>query len=602
MSEVVEAGAAADKIAEEHVVEQGEKEQNDARPKTAAAQQSEEEDEVRLHLSSKPFEFWDTDQVEGWLQRVKPDHVPVTSVFKMRKWTYCFVTIKKEHEEEFTEAVNGSLLKKYPVEVRKGKKRVNDWDPSFNPVAKKQKNKSHPDYQPTIWEIKQKLKTSQSSKMSLSEKTAPLSIYTYEEQLKMKDTYAKTAARSFTKSMKILCGREGWKVPKWAKVGHGRVGCPFEEIIATKPEVVKRGYRNKCEFTVGLDPDGKPEIGFVLRILPSAGDQVVGSAMDLPHVPTAMKTLIDRLKVVIQDPKLPIYDRSKGNHVGVWRIFTIRLVEAKSDDEEPSVLILVQTGNITADEETRIRNLMMEHVIKPEGPQVKSVYIQQNPKVSDAPEPDAKIGVLCGAEVLQMPLCGLTFELGPTSFFQANSSTCEALYDKAIEWVQPKELLLDICCGVGTIGIVAAKKTGCSVIGIELVRESCAAARRNAHNNNVDFEVHEGKVEDLLPGILKNLPQNKDIVAIVDPPRGGLHGNVLLALRNCAEIKRLVYISCNPESLALDVGKLCHPSGVPSEVFRPTRAVAVDMFPHTVHCEMILQLDRLDSTPDETET
>lgn len=546
-------------------------------------------DEIQMHLSSLSMKYYNSEQLGAWIRSVKPDHVEVSRVDKIRKRVYAFVSIKKEHETAFTEALNGKILKNKPVEVRSSKRSMSD-EPCLMRPPKKPRNEQHPDYQLTILEIKTKLKNMEAAKVPLLEKTASLFKYPYEKQLKMKDTHVKSAARSFTKNMKSLCEREGWQLPQWASVCRGRFGCAFEDIIASSAADVEHGYRNKCEFSAGVDADGVPEIGFVLCAGPKGN--VLGSVADLPHVPQAMKTLCERMKKVITaDPDLPVYDRAAGKKCGVWRLFSVRMA---SHEGGQSVLILIQTANVTAEEKGRIRELIEEHVITDSNPLVKSVYLQQNSNLCDAADADAPLELLFGNAFLEMPLCGLTFDLGPMSFFQANSTTCEALYAKAIEWAQPKTLLLDICCGVGTIGIVAAKKTGCAVIGIECVEEACKMARLNAEKNNVKVEIHQGMVEALLPKILKDLPDNTEVAAIVDPPRIGLRADSIInALRNCRQIRRLIYISCNPETLASDVGKLCHPSGVPAEIFKPTRAVAVDMFPHTLHCEMILQLDRL---------
>ncbi len=268
-----------------------------------------------------------------------------------------------------------------------------------------------------------------------------------------------------------------------------------------------------------------------------------------------------------------------------------------------------------------------------------------------------------GARELEMPLFGLKFDVGPLSFFQTNSKVCHLLYKKGIDWAMGVEeeeqvgketaeqqqlgsdhLILDVCCGVGTIGCIAHELTGrkTPVIGLELIKEAVISAETNKKTNFGDKcnDVHFlcGKAEQLLPQlfseqgfvgveqasssssstsaavnsapadneIIANNDVNKlrrcvelakkakHVIAIVDPPRTGLHKNVLKALRDNHTIDKVVYISCNAESMADDVTHLCHPQGVATERFVPLRVRACDMFPHTVHCEMIAELERFD--------
>lgn len=107
-----------------------------------------------------------------------------------------------------------------------------------------------------------------------------------------------------------------------------------------------------------------------------------------------------------------------------------------------------------------------------------------------------------------------------------------------------------------------------------------------------------GKAEDILPKLLQELDPNMRTSAVVDPPRPGLHSTVLRALRSCSQLSRIVYVSCNPDSLVEDVIKLTMPSENDEDPFIPVRAVAVDMFPHTLHCEMILLLERSSKVKD----
>ena len=243
------------------------------------------------------------------------------------------------------------------------------------------------------------------------------------------------------------------------------------------------------------------------------------------------------------------------------------------------------------------------------------------------------------ADVIHEQMCGLEFSLSATAFFQVNTPAAEALYRLAGEWASPngKSLLLDVCCGTGTIGLTLARDAK-KVVGVDIVEESIKDAFVNAKLNGVDnTDWQAGKAEQLIPKILNDYknrikpsrtvakkfvrlndedfsgdeapeavaqpeePEDKeyefdDVVAIVDPPRGGLHRNVLTALRRENRLKRLVYVSCNATTMANNVIDLCVPQGLDGNgggvPFQPVKALALDLFPHTKHVEAILLLER----------
>ncbi|KAK3263439.1 hypothetical protein CYMTET_27754, partial [Cymbomonas tetramitiformis] len=187
-----------------------------------------------------------------------------------------------------------------------------------------------------------------------------------------------------------------------------------------------------------------------------------------------------------------------------------------------------------------------------------------------------------------------------------NTAAAEVLYHLVGDWAQcdAKTLLFDVCCGTGTIGLTLARRVA-RVVGIDIVEEAITDAKANAHMNGIEnAEFVAGKAEETLPGLLedfcKKLPSSAEdagaaeynnVVAIVDPPRAGLHKKVLNALRRNEHLNRLVYVSCNPATLVENALKLCTPiDKIPA--FRPVKAVAVDLFPHTAHCEAVMLFER----------
>jgi tRNA (uracil-5-)-methyltransferase len=207
-----------------------------------------------------------------------------------------------------------------------------------------------------------------------------------------------------------------------------------------------------------------------------------------------------------------------------------------------------------------------------------------------------------------------SFEISPGAFFQVNTAGAEILYRSAVEKVQgavkspEKTVLFDICCGTGTIGLTCMKEGVVGrVVGVDISAPAIANAIRNASLNGYDVDCEQSKVrfvaeraeKALHHEIRKYQGSDLDFVALVDPARGGLHPDVVRIIRGTEEIKRLVYVSCNPTgSLVCDAGLLCSPptkryKGTP---FTIVSATPVDMFPLTDHCEMIMVFDRMVST------
>ena len=158
-----------------------------------------------------------------------------------------------------------------------------------------------------------------------------------------------------------------------------------------------------------------------------------------------------------------------------------------------------------------------------------------------------------GKETLTDMLCGLQFELSPASFFQVNPTQTEKLYQAAAEFAElkPEELLCDVYCGAGTITLALARHCR-EAIGIEVVPAAVENAKRNAERNSIrNVSFHAGKAEVLLPRMVSD-GLRPDVI-VVDPPRKGLDPSVIKAVTE-AEPDRLIYVSCNPATLARDAG------------------------------------------------
>lgn len=217
---------------------------------------------------------------------------------------------------------------------------------------------------------------------------------------------------------------------------------------------------------------------------------------------------------------------------------------------------------------------------------------------------------VAGKRVIIEETAGLKFEISPESFYQVNSRQMLKLYEKAMEYADLKggETVLDLYCGVGTIGIFAAKAMGDSgrVIGIESIKSAVIDANRNSVINGiVSTRYITGKAEDVLPAIMgikpfmgynevnklveKEPPLTVDHADVVflDPPRAGCQEELLSAVVK-AEPDRIVYISCNPATLARDIKYLTERG------YEFKEATPVDMFPHTGHVETVCLMSRVE--------
>ncbi|KAJ3052904.1 tRNA methyltransferase 2 [Rhizophlyctis rosea] len=155
-------------------------------------------------------------------------------------------------------------------------------------------------------------------------------------------------------------------------------------------------------------------------------------------------------------------------------------------------------------------------------------------------------------------------------------------------------VLLDLCCGTGTIGITMASKVK-RVIGVEMVKAAIDDAKFNATLNGVNnVEYYCGKVEDVIQKVLSTVEDEDEVVAVLDPPRAGVHADVIKAVRNRLDVKRIVFVSCDANAAFQNFVDLMRPESnkFKHRPFRMTRLQPVDLFPHTKHCELVVEFTR----------
>lgn len=271
--------------------------------------------------------------------------------------------------------------------------------------------------------------------------------------------------------------------------------------------------------------------------------------------------------------KLKAYNEDK--HFGFLRHVLIR-----TGYESGQIMVVLVAGtNVFPSKKNFVNALLKKH------PNITTIVFNINDRNTSMVLGNRE-EVLYGKGYIEDKLCGKTFRISPKSFYQINPVQTEKLYNKALEYaaLTGKETVIDAYCGTGTIGIVASDKAK-KVIGAELNKDAVSDARTNAKLNNcknisfVCADAGEFMVNMASKG-------EKADVVIMDPPRAGSTKQFMDALVKLSP-ERVVYISCNPETLARDLYYIT------KKGYEVTKAVPVEMFCFTEHCESVVLLEKM---------
>ena len=343
----------------------------------------------------------------------------------------------------------------------------------------------------------------------------------------------------------------------------GLTDAPLEPIV---PAASRFAYRNKMEYSFTQTEDG-PALG-----LHRAGrwDEVLRIDECLLTTDTG-NAIRNRLTDWAREEKLVAYDQE--SHEGYLRHVLVR--EGRNTGQA-----LVQL--VTARGERFDRERLIE--VLTEIPAVRSIHWSENRGVSEITNLPTE--VLWGEDAIEEEIGGLRFRVRPNAFLQTNTEMAGKLYEIAREFaaLDGGETVYDLYCGIGTIGLSLAANA-LTVWGIEISEESVACAIENQELNAIgNAAFFAGNVGEVLRDLRERAGDPE--VVIVDPPRAGLAGKALRRLGELAA-PRVVYVSCNPTTLASDVKRLADDYG-----YRLLRARPVDMFPHTPHVECVALLER----------
>lgn len=417
--------------------------------------------------------------------------------------------------------------------------------------------------------------------------TIPLENVEYEQQLKIKEEEIKSVLKKLGNDLAY----HNIELKKWIETQKEKYdGLPCELLNIRYSEQYD-GYRNKCEFTIGIDQETNlPTVGFRIGAYVNG---VVGVAPigHLRHIPDSMKKAVEVFQTFVRSSQLKVFNPEF--HTGHFRQLCVRCAP-----DQLMVIVGIHPQDLEKEKISDFQKELIQFFTEGAGKEAKitSLYYQEivkkNPGESASPAT-----LLWGDKYIYETILGLKFRISPEAFFQINTKAAEILYESAIELAEPSEnsTMLDVCCGTGTIGLCFAKKCG-QILGLEIVPEAIVDAKENAITNEItNSDFFAGKAEEIL-GTVCYKATNEDVFAVVDPPRAGLHQKAILQLRKINKINRLIYISCNPNLASknfLDLGRPMSKT-LQGECFVPVKAVAVDLFPHTKHCELVICFKRWD--------
>ena len=328
-------------------------------------------------------------------------------------------------------------------------------------------------------------------------------------------------------------------------------------------------YRNKVQAAFFTDRNGKIKSGVY-----QSGTHRIVNVDDCQIEDKLADEIIVAIRKMLPSFRLTIYneDTRKGflRHVLVKRGF--------STDQ---VMVVLVTGTPVFPSKNNFVKALREKF-----PQITTVVQNINSFKTNLVLGERQI-VLYGNGYIEDELCGCRFMISPKRFYQINPIQTEVLYGKAIEFANLKgdETVLDTYCGVGTIGIIAAKHGAGQVVGVEMNGDAVRDAIQNAKANQLNnIRFFKGDAGEFMESAAEE--NTKPDIVMMDPPRAGSSVQFLSSLIKMSP-STIVYVSCNPETLARDLEYLRKNSR-----YRVKKIQPVDMFPHTQHVETVVLLSR----------
>ena len=319
-------------------------------------------------------------------------------------------------------------------------------------------------------------------------------------------------------------------------------------------------YRNKLQYPVGIDKNGNPVMG----VYANRTHNIIPTNDCLIQNKKNQEIANDVFKFLISNGVLP-YNEANGK--GVLRHIIVRI---GLHTDEVMLILVLNNSNIQKENE------FIDFITK-KHPEIKTIVKNINNKNTNVILGNINETIYGEGNIFDI-LGDFKFKISPMSFYQVNPVQTEILYNTAIEYAKlnGNETVLDLYCGIGTIGIFASKYAE-KVYGIEIIENAVKDAKENCLINHVkNAEFYHGEVEEILPKIMDKEKLKPDVI-FVDPPRKGCDKKTIETLLKL-EPKKIIYISCNPATLARDVALL-------EEKYQLEKVQPVDMFPWTSHVE-----------------
>ena len=346
----------------------------------------------------------------------------------------------------------------------------------------------------------------------------------------------------------------------------GFTDIPMEPIAGMKEPY---HYRNKAQFPIGKDKDGKLTAGFYAartHSLIPVDECYLGAKINEP--------ILGKILQIMEQEHIEPYDEK--THTGLVRHILIRFGFTTKE----IMVCFILNGKKLPKQEKFIAALT-------EIPGMTSISVNRNEKDTNVIMGEKTI-TIWGSDYITDYIGDIKYQISPQSFYQVNPAQTKVLYEKALEYagLTGTETVWDLYCGIGTISLFLAQKAK-KVFGVEIVPQAIADAKKNAALNditNVDFFV--GKAEEVYPSyVSEHKEEAKAEVIVVDPPRKGCEESLLSTIVSMAP-ERIVYVSCDSATLARDLKYLC------GHGYELKRVQAVDQFCQTGHCETVVLLSK----------
>lgn len=367
---------------------------------------------------------------------------------------------------------------------------------------------------------------------------------------------------------------------KERKVFHDlvRIGCFDKEYIESVMEPIVGMekpfyYRNKAQYPVGTNKEGKLVAGFY-----AGRTHSIIANTDCKLGVTANQKILETVLQFMEDNHIPAYDETM--HKGLVRHVLIR---CGFTTKEVMVCLVINGKSFPKTKELVdvLRALSLED--ENNTWKITSICTSSNTKDTNVIMGD-NFDVLYGNGYITDYIGDVAFRISPLSFYQVNPVQTKKLYELALEYANLSggETVWDLYCGIGTISLFLAKAAG-MVYGVEIIPQAIDNAKENAKLNNIsNAKFYVGKAEEVLPEKYEKEQIKADVI-VVDPPRKGCDEKCLNTMVKMKP-ERIVYVSCDPATLARDLKYLCENG------YELKRVRAVDQFPHSVHVESCVQL------------